>query len=84
MSVVPRWRVGRSGRISDQQAIAAARAECERRGHPFLPPVHVGHGLFGLGFRFTVLSNADMRGGNCWVDIDPRTGEVLRYRFISR
>ena len=77
-------RVGRSERISDSQAIEAARAECERRGHPFLSPVHVSHGLFGLGFRLTVLSHADMRGGNCWVDIDPRTGEVLRCRFISR
>jgi hypothetical protein len=81
---MPSWPVRRSERVSDEVAIAAARAESERRGHPFLPPVRVSHGLFGLGFRCTVLSHADMRGGNCWVDIDAKTGQVLRYRFISR
>ena len=76
--------VRRSKRIPDEQAIEIVRAECERRGHPFRGPIVVSHGLFGLGFRFTVLSNANFRGGNCWVDIHPKTGQVLRYRYISR
>jgi sarcosine oxidase gamma subunit len=69
----------------DARRIAADHAAA--KGWPFSEPVHVRRRRsvpwFGP-WRWVVLSNADSRGGNVWVEIDARTGAVLASGFNPR
>jgi hypothetical protein len=58
--------------ISKAEAKELARAECERRGLPFAEPVRVSGGLR----RYSVWTDARMRGGNVSLWVDRRTGAV--------
>jgi hypothetical protein len=66
--------------LSESQAREIAKAECDRRGLPFLDEVVVKRGRF----RTTVLTHRPYRGGNVIVRLHSRTGAVLNVRFYPR
>lgn len=66
--------------ISKAEALEIARAECERRGHPFVEPVFVRRGPF----RTVVLTNRGMRGGNVVVRIHSWTKAITYFWFVPR
>lgn len=66
--------------ISKEQAVEIARAECERRGKPFLPEIKVSTGLIW----YTVHTRAQGIGGNVFVRVGKRTGNVLSYIYVAR
>lgn len=59
------WRILRSVArvprpvLSPSHALAIARAECERRGYPWVEPIHIADGLRD----FLVRTDADSIGG---------------------
>jgi hypothetical protein len=59
-------------RIAREEAIAIARAECERRSWNFDEPIAVHQGLKD----YEVVTRADSRGGNVRVSVDAATGRV--------
>lgn len=73
--------LGLSGEgISKDYAIEIARARCQQEGWPWIEPVHVI-----AGFRvYRIMTNAGMRGGNVFVRVDRRTGEIRSAGFARR
>jgi hypothetical protein len=70
-----RWlRVPSTVRVDSGEAVDVARAECQRRGIPWLEPVRV-HRHYG---NWTVWTHADRIGGNVRVVVDAGTGDVLK------
>lgn len=66
--------------ITEEEALARAREECGRRGWPWTEPVRVRRRRRG----YSVLTNAEARGGNVLVSIDGVTGEVLHANYAPR
>lgn len=65
---------------SSAEVLAIGRAYCERRGWPWTEPVH-----FSRGWRVArVRTNARTRGGNVNLEIELRTGTVIKAGFARR
>ena len=69
-----------SGRPSKEDVREAAKAECHRRGWPWVEPVHVQRRLRS----WHVLTNAHYIGGNVSISVDAKTGEVSTAVFYPR
>jgi len=68
------------GHISKEDALEIARIRCQEEGWPWIEPVHVI-----TGFRaYRIMTNAQMRGGNVFMRVDRRTGEVRSAGFARR
>ena len=65
---------------SKQQAREIAAALCAAREWPFTEPVHVKWRLF----TYEVWTNAITRGGNVFVRIRKRDGQVMSAGILSR
>lgn len=66
--------------ITEDRAIELARAECLRRGLPWIEPVQVD---LSAG-TFTVWTNADSLGANIVIVIDGNTGATRDVRHNVR
>jgi hypothetical protein len=80
VSILRRWRLLPLPRISQEEAVRVARAECERQAWPWSEPVVTHEGVAYWHFR----TNADSLGGNVNVFIDARTGAVQKSAFARR
>jgi hypothetical protein len=72
--------------LTSVEAIAQARAFAARRGWPFRDDVHAEsfHSWWVGPRRWRVVSHWGHRGGNVWIVIDDRSGEVLKANYIPR
>ena len=70
----------RPATITREQALAIARAECERRGYAWEEPVLLEERLR----EYWIMTRADHRGGNVLIDVDIHTGVVKRFRVSPR
>jgi hypothetical protein len=72
--------------ISREEAIEAARQECQRRGWKDAPPYTADSGrdyvLWGRKTWF-VVTNAESKGDNAYINIDADSGEVIGAGFAS-
>lgn len=68
------------GSLTRDEAIALARAECERHDWPWTEPIRASRQPFG---GYHVMTNTSMRGGNVNVHIS-RGGRVARAAFARR
>jgi hypothetical protein len=64
-------------RITREDALVIARVACASRGWPWKERVSVQERLWG----WRVMTNIPMRGGNAFIWIDGRTGEVVGAGF---
>lgn len=67
-------------RITRRQALAIARAECERRGEPWYEPVRV----LTRPHKYVVWTDSLSRGGSMFIDIDIHTGAIKCIRTRLR
>jgi hypothetical protein len=67
-------------KVSRDEALEVARAECQGRGWPWHGRVLVHEGLSYWHF----MTNADFRGGNVNIWVDSRTGVIRKAGFAGR
>jgi hypothetical protein len=67
-------------RVDLNEALRTAKAEGERRGWPWLEPVHITEGWVVWYF----MTNAHYRGANANIWVDSRTGLVRKVGFTPR
>lgn len=72
-------RTGEGG-IPEAEALALARAECDRHGWTWLNPVRVARHRS----TWMIKTNVECKGSNAHVEIDFYTGEVMRSGFAPR
>jgi hypothetical protein len=72
--------------MTREEALAKARAFALQRCWTWSEPVHVQsfHPWWVGALRWRVRSNADAIGMNVWVEIDDRSGDVIKANFITR
>lgn len=59
-------------RVSELEAVGAAKAYCEQHGWSWVEPIEVKLGLR----KYVVVTNADGVGGNIFLSVDCATGVV--------
>ena len=60
--------------------LEAARRRCLEEGYDWEEPVTVEESWHHYAFR----TGADHRGGNAWIRVDKRSGEVTYFAFAAR
>ena len=72
--------------MTEADAIERARTYAEQQGWPWRQPVQAAcYRRWFIGeMRWRVASNRGLRGGNAYIEIDDRTGEVLKANYIPR
>ena len=80
MAFFKRWLAPSRERISREQALQNALAECNRLGWPWRDPVMVQD----RGDKLVVITNTSCVGGNASFIIDPVDGHIVKATLSAR
>ena len=80
VGLLRRARILPQPKVSKEEALQLAQAECSRRGWPWQEPVHVSEWFTAWYF----MTNANYRGGNVNIAIDSISGRVRAAAFAPR
>jgi hypothetical protein len=66
--------------LTEDQALATARAECERHGWPWIEPVSIRRGIRS----YRIMTIKGMRGRNASMTVRIKDGTITYANFIPR